>query len=192
MPQQREEKMAGEYRNDDGGARMRGHRGVTLACVNERFAESLEELTMRVAIVSVAVLAGIGALAFVGLRLAGTFGQVGAMVRVQPVRADVSAARADGDSAPRGETVERVAGEHDLAVRDRNAAAASVGDAVPRDAPAAASPNGGDEHILRMLAADPELARAADELLDDPDPRARQEAEQLLRDLGVLERDGRP
>jgi len=119
-------------------------------------------------IVSVVALAGLGALALIVSRLAGTFEQLQAVARVQPAPAAASAVRPENAPAPRGEAVERVA---------------EVGEAPPTEPSADA--NGGDEHILRMLAADPEFARAADELLNDPDPQTQEEARLLLRDLGV-------
>jgi hypothetical protein len=42
----------------------------------------------------------------------------------------------------------------------------------------------GDQQILRWLATDPEFQRAADELLRNPDPAARREAAEFLRQLG--------
>ncbi len=44
---------------------------------------------------------------------------------------------------------------------------------------------GGDEHITRWLAEDPEFARAAEELLQDPNPAVQLEARELLRELGA-------
>ena len=122
---------------------------------------------MRVVIVSVAALAGLGALALVGSRLAGAFEQLQAVAEVQPTPVAASAARPE--IAPRGEAVELVA--------EAGGLAAPTTSEAPTD--------GGDEHILRMLAADPEFARAADELLNDPDPQTQEEARLLLRDLGV-------
>jgi hypothetical protein len=43
----------------------------------------------------------------------------------------------------------------------------------------------GDEQIRRWLAGDPELRRAAAELVNDPDPALRGEARQLLSELGL-------
>lgn len=128
---------------------------------------------MRVVIVSVAALAVLGGLALVASRLAGTFEQLRAVAEVQPAAVTASAARPENAPAPRGEAMKRGAG---------------VGEPPPAELSADAhtpAGNGGDEHLLRMLAADPEFARAADELLNDPDPQTRDEARQLLRDLGV-------
>jgi len=49
------------------------------------------------------------------------------------------------------------------------------------DAPASAS----DEQVMQWLAADPELQRAADELLRDPDPAVRRDARAFLREIGA-------
>ncbi len=65
----------------------------------------------------------------------------------------------------------------------RNEPAACAADEIE---PAVAASNGG-EHILRALAQDPDFMRAADELSQDPDPQTRQEARQLLRELGADE-----
>jgi hypothetical protein len=116
-------------------------------------------------IVSVAALAGLGALAFMGTRIAGAFGQLQAVAPAQTAR---------GPSLP--------VGGASAAPPRRDEAAALAPETAEVAAPAA---SGGDEHILRALAADPEFARAADELLNDPDPQTRAEARVLLRDLGV-------
>jgi hypothetical protein len=119
-------------------------------------------------IVSVAAVACSGALALVVARLAGTFEQLRAAARVQPAQVQ-------------GEAVALVAEVGDVA-----APAASATPPTERSTevyrPAA---SGGHEHILKMLAADPEFARAAAELLNDPDPQVRDEARLLLRNLGV-------
>ena len=115
-------------------------------------------------IVSVVALAGLGALAFVAARIAGAFGQLQAVAVVQP--AHTPSLSAGGASMAGGAVV--------------------VNAEPPAEVPAdAGTPDGsgGDEHILRALAADPEFARAADELLNDPDPQTRADAQQLLRDL---------
>jgi hypothetical protein len=124
-----------------------------------------------IVIVSVAAAACAGALALVVARLAGTFEQLQTAARVQPAQV-------------RGEAVARAAEVGDVAAP---AASATPPTESSTEAyrPAA---SGGDEHILKMLAADPEFARGATELLNDPDPQARDEARLLLRELGVERR----
>jgi len=46
-------------------------------------------------------------------------------------------------------------------------------------------PSRSDEHILRALAQDADFRRAADELLQDPDPQTQQEARHLLGEVGA-------
>ena len=152
-------------------ARQRvGHRRVTFACINARMSRRSR---VPVTIASVATLAGVGALLLAGARLVGAFEQLRAVAAVPPAPTVASARRAETAAAPRDREP----------VAEMSAAAAPVTVAeASTDARAAAA--SGDEHILRMLAADAEFARAAEQLLNDPDVEP-QEARQLLRDLGV-------
>ena len=125
-------------------------------------------------------LAGVGALVLLGARLAGAFEQLRAVAAVEPTTAAVSAARLESVAAPRG---------RELAAGAVVPAAPAEAAEPPPDTRAVAA--SGDAHILRMLAADPEFARAADELLNDPAVDA-QEARQLLRDFGVHVPEQRP
>jgi hypothetical protein len=130
---------------------------------------------MRVLIAGVVAFVGLGAL--VAVRVSGAVGQLEALGAVQ--------------REPRSAKVEAASEAHDGERRALAMPPASA-EATP-PAPVPAPTTGGDEHILRMLASDPEFARAADELLADPDPDTQREARQLLRDLGVQapEHEGR-
>jgi hypothetical protein len=48
----------------------------------------------------------------------------------------------------------------------------------------------GDEHLTRALAQNPDFARAAAELLQDPNPAVHAEARELLQQLGAAEASG--
>jgi hypothetical protein len=133
-----------------------------------------------------AALAGLGALALalVVSRLAGAFEQLQSVAGVTPGRtlyvpADGASAPAPDEAAPAMTETTDVAGR---------AASVEPPPEPSTEAPAAS----GDEHILRALAANPEFARAAEGLLNDADPQTRDEARQLLRDLGVQAPEAAP
>ena len=118
--------------------------------------------TLRPVVVFTAVVAGIGALGtFAFVRLAGTLEQLHAI-----------------DVAP--------ASTSDLASPPSRAIAPQFSEPSPAEVAVAVEPvaDNGDEQIKAWLAADPEFQRAADELLNDPDPQVQAEARELLRQLG--------
>ena len=69
--------------------------------------------------------------------------------------------------------------------------AADAGNEPPvhstNDEEPAVAASSGDEHIMRALVQNPDFMRAAEELLQDPDPQTQQEARLLLRELGALD-----
>jgi hypothetical protein len=133
----------------------------------------IAEISMRS---TIAVAAGIGVaiVAVIGVRLAGSIGHVRTLAASLPPNA----------AGPTNEVARPAA-----PTRIQNAIAGFATTTPHTEQPARAQDDieaaSGDEQILRWLAADPEFQRAADELLRDPDPAARRESAEFLRQLGV-------
>jgi len=136
------------------------------------------EFALRSVVIAAAVVVGLGTLgAFAFVRLGGALGQLQAI--------DVTLSSARERALPSSDAAPPRLDEAS------SATAAERGGEPLADArvtveethvPAAA---GGDEHIKQWLASDPEFQRAANELLQDPDPQVQHEARRLLRELGA-------
>jgi hypothetical protein len=156
------------------------------SCAREKLLDSYDakEPHLRPLIITAA---GVVALAAVALgRLGQTLGQITA-IEVPSPPATFSAVDESGTRQVASDAVQsQLATLTPFADVDADAGNEPPVHSTNDEEPAIAA-SSGDEHIMRALVQNPDFMRAAEELLQDPDPQTQQEARLLLRELGALD-----
>ena len=122
----------------------------------------------------IAASVGIGVVALIGTRLVGSISHVTTIASALP-KSSVSTRHEP--AFPAAVPATRL----ETAIAGFASAQIDAEELALVDEPTSAS----DEQVMRWLAADPELRRAADDLLRDPDPGVRREARAFLQEIGA-------